>query len=146
MARQDENGLRQLFEKTESFKGRVVTSTVKIIRSELEVLNTGVKAFGRFDPAANPKGLDFQEVLGNTKKHGLGADIPDSGLRQDMLNDSILLKDIDILCAAGDQHDEIQCQISRFFIARAIREVYPAAVDYVFGLKRTEMELDNSPG
>jgi hypothetical protein len=59
---------------------------------------------------------------------------------------SILLKDIDILCAAGNQHDEIQCQISRFFIARAIREVCPAAVDHVFDLKRTDMELDNSPG
>jgi hypothetical protein len=125
----------------------VITSTVKIIRSKLEVLNKRVKAFGGFDPAANPEGLDLQDVLGNIKEHHLGADIPDSGLRQDsMLNDSILLKDIDILCAAGNQHDEIQCQISRFFIARAIREVYPAAVDHVFDLKRADMELDNSPG
>jgi hypothetical protein len=91
-------------------------------------------------------GLQDLKVLGNIKEHDLGADIPNSGLHQDMLNDSILLKDIDILCAAGNQHDEIQCQISRFFITKAIREVYPAAVDHVFDLKRTDMELDNSPG
>jgi hypothetical protein len=48
----------------------VITSTVKIIRSELEVLNKRVKAFGRFDPAANPpEGLDLQDVLGNIKEH-----------------------------------------------------------------------------
>jgi hypothetical protein len=47
----------------------VITSTVKIIRSELEVLNKGVKAFGRIDPAANPEGLDLQDVLGNIKEH-----------------------------------------------------------------------------
>ena len=45
---QDENGLLPLFEKTESFNERVATSTVKVIRSEPDVLNTSVKAFGRF--------------------------------------------------------------------------------------------------
>jgi len=42
---QDENGLLPLFEKTESFNERVATSTVKVIRSKLDVLNTSVKAF-----------------------------------------------------------------------------------------------------
>jgi hypothetical protein len=36
---EDENELLPLFENTESFKERVVQSTVKIIRSELQVLN-----------------------------------------------------------------------------------------------------------
>jgi hypothetical protein len=66
---QDENGLRPLFEETESFKKRVVTSTVKIIRSELEALNKKVKAFGAFDPTANPEDLDLQDVLENIKEH-----------------------------------------------------------------------------
>ena len=42
---QDENALLPLLEKTESFKERVVTSTVKVVRSELDVLNTKVKSF-----------------------------------------------------------------------------------------------------
>jgi len=40
---QDENALLPLLEKTESFKERVVTSTVKVVRSELDVLNTRVE-------------------------------------------------------------------------------------------------------
>ena len=60
---ENENGFLPLFEQTESFKERVVESTTKIIRSELEVLNKKVKAFGRFDPNANPEGLDLQNVL-----------------------------------------------------------------------------------
>jgi hypothetical protein len=31
-------------------------------------------------------------------------------------------------------------------MARAIREVYPAAVGHAFDLKRTDMELGNCPG
>jgi hypothetical protein len=66
---QDENELLPLFENTESFKERVVKSTVKIIRSELQVLNKKVKAFGRFDPTANPEELDLQGVIGSIKEH-----------------------------------------------------------------------------
>lgn len=77
-----------------------------------------------------------------TGKLFLGADIPGDGLRQDMLDDSLLLKDIDILCAAGNQHDEVQSQISRFFIAKAIREVYPESVNHVFDPNRTDLALD----
>ncbi|KAN0066665.1 hypothetical protein V8E54_015208 [Elaphomyces granulatus] len=50
---QDENALLPLLEKTESFKERVVTSTVKVVRSELDVLNTKVKGFGQFVPTMN---------------------------------------------------------------------------------------------
>ncbi|KAN0071645.1 hypothetical protein V8E54_010241 [Elaphomyces granulatus] len=39
----DENALLPLLEKTESFKERVVTSSVKVVRSELDVLNTRSK-------------------------------------------------------------------------------------------------------
>jgi len=70
--------------------------------------------------------------------------MPDGGLRQDMLNDSVLLKDLDILCAEGNQHDEIQCQISKFFIAKTIHEAYPTSVDHVFDLNRTDIQLDRS--
>jgi hypothetical protein len=60
---QDENALLPLLEKTESFKERVITSTVKAVRSELDVLNTKVKVFGQFDPTMNPENLDLQSVL-----------------------------------------------------------------------------------
>lgn len=66
---EDENELLPLFENTESFKERVVKSTVKIIRSELQVLNKKVKALGKFDPTANPEELDFQGVIGSIKEH-----------------------------------------------------------------------------
>jgi hypothetical protein len=81
-----------------------------------------------------------------TGKLYLGADIPDGGLRQDILNDSILIEDTDILCAAGNQHNKTQCQISRFLIAKAIEEMYPTSVHHVFdlNLNRTDMELDSS--
>ena len=79
-----------------------------------------------------------------TGKLYLGVDIPDGGLRQDMLNDSISIEDTDILCAAGNQHDKTTCEISRFFIAKAIEKAYPKSVHHVFDLKRTDMELDSS--
>jgi hypothetical protein len=41
----DEDGLLPLFEKTETFQERVTTSTVKIIHSELSVLNKEAKMF-----------------------------------------------------------------------------------------------------
>ena len=41
----------------------------------------------------------------------------------------------DVICAEGNQHDEVQNQISSFFIAKAISQVYPAAVDHVFNSK-----------
>ena len=66
---QDENGLLPLFEKTESFNERVAISTVKVIRSELDVLNTNVKAFGRFDPTMNPEELKFHDVLEDIKEY-----------------------------------------------------------------------------
>jgi hypothetical protein len=54
----------------ESFNERVATSTVKAIRSELDVLNTSVKVFGRFiDPTMNPEELKFHDVLGDIKEH-----------------------------------------------------------------------------
>jgi hypothetical protein len=68
---QDGNRLLPLFEKTESFNERVATSTVKVIRSELDVndvLKTGVKSFGRFDPTMNPEELKFHDVLGDFKE------------------------------------------------------------------------------
>lgn len=59
---QDENGLLPLFEKTESFNERVATSTVKVIRSELDVLNTSVKAFGRFGGDNLPNVRDLRPI------------------------------------------------------------------------------------
>jgi len=52
--------------KTESFKEWAVKSTVKITRSELQVL---VKALGKFDPTANPEEPDLQGVIGSIKEH-----------------------------------------------------------------------------
>jgi hypothetical protein len=46
----DENDLLSVFERTEPFKGRVATSTVKVIRSELSVVN---KESGMFDLSVN---------------------------------------------------------------------------------------------
>jgi hypothetical protein len=54
-----------------------------------------------------------------------------------MLDDSILIEDTDILCAAGNQHDKTTCEISRFFIAKAIEKAYPKSVHHVFDLKRS---------
>jgi hypothetical protein len=62
---QDENALLLLLEKTE----RVVTSTVKVVRSELDVLNTKVKVFGQFDPTMNPEKLHLQNVLRGIEEH-----------------------------------------------------------------------------
>ena len=62
---QDENALLLLLEKTE----RVVTSTVKVVRSELDVLNTRVKVFGQFVPTMNPEKLHLQNVLGGIEEH-----------------------------------------------------------------------------
>ena len=66
---QDENALLPLLEKTESFKERVVTSTVKVVRSELDVLNTKVKVFSQFDPTMNPEKLHLQNVLRGIEEH-----------------------------------------------------------------------------
>jgi len=66
---EDENGLLSVFEKTESFQERVATSTVKVIRSELAVLNTEVKMFGRFDPTVNLEELNLQDVLRSIEEH-----------------------------------------------------------------------------
>jgi hypothetical protein len=66
---QDESGLLPLFEKTESFKERIAISTAKVIRSELDVLNTKVKVFGRFDPTMNPEELNLRDVLRGIKEH-----------------------------------------------------------------------------
>ena len=63
----NENGFLPLFEQTESFKERVVESTTKIIRSELDVLNKKVKAFGGFDPTTNPEDLDLQNLFKQIK-------------------------------------------------------------------------------
>jgi hypothetical protein len=43
--------------------------TVKVIRSELDVFNTSVKAFGRFDPTMNPEELKFHDVLEDIKEY-----------------------------------------------------------------------------
>ena len=59
---QDENELLPLFEKTESFNERVATSTVKVIHSELDVLNTSVKAFGRFGGDNLPNVRDLRPI------------------------------------------------------------------------------------
>lgn len=66
---QEENGLLRLLEKTKSFKERVIKSTVKVIHSELDVLNTKVKVFGRFDPAMNPEEFDLQDVFRGITEH-----------------------------------------------------------------------------
>ena len=60
-----------------------------------------------------------------TGKFYLGADMPEGGLRQDMLNPNIFLNDVNILDAQGNHYDDIQKQISNFFITEAIRQAYP---------------------
>ncbi|KAN0078718.1 hypothetical protein V8E54_005231 [Elaphomyces granulatus] len=68
-SKNDENALLPLLEKTESFKERVVTSTAKVVRSELDVLNTKVKVFGQFDPTMTLRNYIFKtsfEGLKNT--------------------------------------------------------------------------------
>ena len=79
-----------------------------------------------------------------TGKFYLGADMPEGGLRQDMLNPNIFLNDVNILDAQGNHYDDIQKQISNFFIIEAIRQAYPGAVDHVFDANRTDIELDRS--
>jgi len=44
------------------FNERVATSTVKVIRSELDVLNTSVKAFGRFGGDNLPNVRDLRPI------------------------------------------------------------------------------------
>jgi hypothetical protein len=46
---------------------RIAISTAKVIRSELDVLNTRVKVFGRFD--LNPEELNLRDVLRGIKEH-----------------------------------------------------------------------------
>lgn len=70
---QDENGLLPLFEKTESFNERVATSTVKVIRSELDVLNTSVKAFGRFGGDNLPNVRDLRPIGAVQHLHPFGS-------------------------------------------------------------------------
>jgi hypothetical protein len=74
-----------------------------------------------------------------TGKLFLGGDIPDGGLHQNLLNKNVELEVRDIMCAAGNQHDEVQNQISRFFIAKAISQVYPTSVDHIFNSKQTDL-------
>jgi hypothetical protein len=49
----DEGGILTLFEGTETFQERFATSTVKVIRSELSVLNKEARIFGRFYSSVN---------------------------------------------------------------------------------------------
>ena len=62
-----------------------------------------------------------------------GADIPEGGLKQSMLNQSIGLEAKDIIDNnLGLYEDEIQMQLSTFFITEAINNVYPDAVGSIF--------------
>ncbi|KAN0083278.1 hypothetical protein V8E54_002366 [Elaphomyces granulatus] len=94
----------------------------------------GAERLGEFD--------DLRQYT--TGKFYLGADMPEGGLRQDMLSPSIFLNDVNILDAQGNHYDDIQKQISNFFITEAIRQAYPGAVDHVFDANRTDIELDRS--
>ena len=62
------DGLLPLFEKTETFQERVATSTVKIIRSELSVLNKEVKMFGKFDSSVNLEAFDLRQIPRSIEK------------------------------------------------------------------------------
>jgi len=42
---------------------------MKVVRSELDVLNTKVKGFGQFVPTMNPEKLHPQNVLGGIEEH-----------------------------------------------------------------------------
>jgi hypothetical protein len=94
----------------------------------------GAERLGEFD--------DLRQYT--TGKFYLGADMPEGGLRQDMLNPSVSLNDVDILDAQGNHYDYIQKQISNFFITEAIRQAYPGSVDHVFDANRTDIKLDRN--
>jgi len=62
-----------------------------------------------------------------------GADIPEGGLKQSMLNQSIGLEAKDIIDNnLGLYKDEIQMQLSTFFITEAINNVFPDVVGSIF--------------
>ena len=64
-----------------------------------------------------------------TGKVFLGHDIPLEGLQLSMHHPNILLRyGKDVLSAPGAQRDDIQTEICTFFIADAIRRLYPKAV------------------
>jgi hypothetical protein len=83
---------------------------------------------------------DADELRQFTTGRGfLGLDIPADGLRQDMLDNSVLLDESDIIFAEGTGDDDVNCQISKFFITEAIREAYPSAVAHVFNEERADI-------
>ena len=68
-----------------------------------------------------------------TSKVFLGHDIPLEGLQQSMHHPNVLLRyGKDVLSALGAQRDDIQADIYTFFIADAIRRLYPKAVDQIW--------------
>jgi hypothetical protein len=64
---QNESRLLPLFEKTESFQEKGRNKHCEGC-SELDVLNTKVNVFGRFDPAMNPEELNLHDVLRGGRK------------------------------------------------------------------------------
>jgi hypothetical protein len=60
---EEDNELLPLFEKTESFPERIMTSAVNIIRSDLTTLNRHVREFGKWDSITNLEEVDLSATL-----------------------------------------------------------------------------------
>jgi hypothetical protein len=116
---------------------------------EIGKSTNAVVAYDNFDFHEKVK----HQVLGDsgvmrsvtTGKVFLGYDIPPEGLQQSMHHPDVLLKYAkDVLSAPGAQRDDIQTDICRFFIADAMRRLYPKAIDQIW-VKNPDKDFPRMP-